>query len=448
MEQQELNAATIERELSWLQSVIDFRFNDYFGKPTEFSSFLDLVPPVLAGDPSIYADLIKKEDFGAKERLIIILALTPHIRPQLLDPFFVKNADFNRGFTEFGGLKGDNHGGFLPTGETAAFLFAGLDITGRMEVIRLFNNDHPFFIKKILSLDITKENEPFFSGGLSLNTDYTDLLTLGETKKPTFSSKFPAVLVNTKMTWDDLVLDKAAKKSVDHMLTWINHSHIIMDEWQMKKKIKPGYRALFYGPPGTGKTLTASLLGKETGKDVYKIDISMISSKWVGETEKNLARIFDAAESKDWILFFDEADSIFGKRTSSGSSQEKHSNQEVSYLLQRTEEYPGIVILASNLKGNIDDAFIRRFQSMVYFKMPNPEERLALWEKAFDGQLKAEEDVDLKEIAKDYEIAGGAIINVLKFCSIRVVQYHKTKVSKIDLIDGIKTEMKKEGKVG
>ena len=220
-----------------------------------------------------------------------------------------------------------------------------------------------------------------------------------------------------------------------------------MNDWGMKGKIKPGYRALFHGPPGTGKTLTASLMGKATGKDVYRIDISMISSKWVGETEKNLARIFDTAESKDWILFFDEADSIFGKRTSNGSSQEKHSNQEVSYLLQRTEEYPGIVILASNLKGNIDDAFIRRFQSMVYFKMPSVDERITLWENAFDGELGLAEDVDIKQISKDHEISGGAIANVLKYCSIKAIQQENKFATKKDLLEGIKYELAKEGKM-
>jgi SpoVK/Ycf46/Vps4 family AAA+-type ATPase len=312
----------------------------------------------------------------------------------------------------------------------------------------LFEPTHFFNKHKILFLDATKENEPALSGALVIQKDEIDLLTFGVSQKPTFSSKFPATLVNTTMEWDDLVLDRSSKKAVDHMLTWINKNQVIMNDWGMSNKIKPGYRALFYGPPGTGKTLTASLMGKATGKDVYKIDISMISSKWVGETEKNLARVFDAAESKDWILFFDEADSIFGKRTSSGSAQEKHANQEVSYLLQRTEEYPGIVILASNLKGNIDDAFIRRFQSMVYFKMPTAEERYNLWLKAFDGGLKLDENVDIRQISKDYEIAGGAIVNVLKYCAIKALQQEKPLVLEADLIQGIKNELMKEGKVG
>ena len=173
----------------------------------------------------------------------------------------------------------------------------------------------------------------------------------------------------------------------------------------------------------------------------------MVSSKWVGETEKNLARIFDMAENKDWILFFDEADSIFGKRTNTGSAQEKHANQEVSYLLQRAEEYPGIVILASNLKGNIDEAFIRRFQSMIHFKMPSVNERFRLWNKAFDGHLKLDSSIDLFKISKDYELAGGAIVNVLKFCAIKAVSENNPVVTNHQLIEGIKSELMKEGKL-
>ena len=145
-------------------------------------------------------------------------------------------------------------------------------------------------------------------------------------------------------------------------------------------------------------------------------------------------------------MFFDEADSLFGKRSEGGSSQDRYSNQEVSYLLQRTEEYPGTVILSSNLKGNIDDAFIRRFQSMVHFQMPTDKERFILWQKAFDGRINLEEGIDLKQIAKDYVISGGAIVNVLKFCSIRAAQRKSAKVLKEDLIDAIKSEFLKEGK--
>src|SRR5690606_1665724 len=152
-----------------------------------------------------------------------------------------------------------------------------------------------------------------------------------------------------------------------------------MKDWGMEKRLNPGFRVLFHGPPGTGKTLTASLLGKYTGKEVYKIDLSMVVSKFIGETEKNLANLFDKAENKDWILFFDEADALFGKRTNVRDAHDKYANQEVSFLLQRTETYAGLVILATNFKNNIDDAFARRFQSHIYFPSPAFGERLKIW---------------------------------------------------------------------
>ena len=177
-----------------------------------------------------------------------------------------------------------------------------------------------------------------------------------------------------------MIIEQVVRQEIDNILLWIKHKNKILDDWDLSKSIKPGYKALFYGPPGTGKTFTAALIGKKSGKDVYKIDLSMVVSKWVGETEKNLGRVFDMAENKDWILFFDEADALFGKRTGAQSSQDRYANQEVAYLLQRTEDFSGTVILASNLKGNIDEAFSRRFQSIVFFPYPKAAQRQMMWE--------------------------------------------------------------------
>ena len=145
-----------------------------------------------------------------------------------------------------------------------------------------------------------------------------------------------------------------------------------MNDWGMAPKLRPGYRSLFYGPPGTGKTMTACLLGKSTGRDVYKVDLSLVVSKYIGETEKNLARVFDQAQHKGWILFFDEADALFGKRSETRDAHDRYANQEVSFLLQRIETFDGIAILASNQRENLDDAFTRRFESIIYFPMPRP----------------------------------------------------------------------------
>jgi SpoVK/Ycf46/Vps4 family AAA+-type ATPase len=233
---------------------------------------------------------------------------------------------------------------------------------------------------------------------------------------------------------------------IDVLRTWMQHSNTIMKDWGMEKSIKPGYRCLFYGPPGTGKTLTASLLGAELNVDVYRIDLSMVVSKYIGETEKNLANVFDQAESKNWILFFDEADALFGKRTQTSSSNDRHANQEVSYLLQRVEDYPGVVILATNLKANIDDAFARRFQSLVYFPLPDASLRKRLWETTLNGRTGKTDDVDLALLASKYELTGGAIINVVRYAAISALQMKRNSINQDDLIKGVTKELRKEGK--
>ena len=221
----------------------------------------------------------------------------------------------------------------------------------------------------------------------------------------------------------------------------------LSEKWRgLEKSIKPGYRSLFYGPPGTGKTLTATLIGAELGVDVYRIDLSMVVSKYIGETEKNLANVFDQAENKDWILFFDEADALFGKRTQTSSSNDRYANQEVSYLLQRVEDFSGIVILATNLKANIDEAFARRFQSLVYFPMPDAEQRQRLWNSTLNGKVRLDEGVDLQQLAHDYELTGGAITNVVRYGAINALQMQRETICCEDLVTGVIKELRKEGK--
>jgi SpoVK/Ycf46/Vps4 family AAA+-type ATPase len=204
---------------------------------------------------------------------------------------------------------------------------------------------------------------------------------------------------------------------------------------------------LFYGPPGTGKTFTASLLGKYSGLDVYRIDLSMVVSKFIGETEKNLANVFNQAEHKNWILFFDEADALFGKRTQTSSSNDRYANQEVSYLLQRIEDFPGVVILATNLKANLDDAFSRRFQSMIHFPVPGPAQRMRLWQRAFSEKSRLEDQVNLKELASKYEMTGGAIINITRYSSLMALKRGTNVILKRDILTAIRKEFGKEGKI-
>ncbi|MGE4561073.1 MAG: ATP-binding protein, partial [Desulfobulbus sp.] len=377
---------------------------------------------------------------------VLILALIPHIRPQALDTLFLRNTTLDRGFAEFGGWKGVSHGGFLPTGETATFILAGEDLHKRFAVVRLFEADHVFFRGGILRLEHQAANEPFCSGALVPGSEWLQRLTTGVRHKPDFTMHFPAKLITTALAWEDLVLSPEVLEEIGLISTWIRDAHILMEEWGLKKSVKPGYRSLFHGPPGTGKTLTATLIGASAGVDVYRIDLSMVVSKFIGETEKNLANIFDQAEHKNWILFFDEADALFGKRTQTSTANDRYANQEISYLLQRVEDFPGVVILATNLKANIDDAFARRFQSAIYFPMPDADQRLRLWEGALRCGCALDEDVAPRDLAERFELSGGAIVNVVRYAALKALQNGTPMIRQADLLKGITRELKKEGK--
>jgi len=378
--------------------------------------------------------------------VILVLGLIPHVRPQLLDVLLTKNAASERSFTEFGGRDGHSFPGFLPTGETGLFVLGGGDLQKRLLYSRLFEPDRAFSRYGLLTLESPHSGEPYLSGFLTVNQEVVDLLTAGNTRKPLFGADFPAKLVTTEMDWEDLVVDTYTMDQILEIKAWIEHGDELLYDLGLGRRIKPGYRTLFHGPAGTGKTLTATLLGKVTQRDVYKIDLSMVVSKYIGETEKNLEKVFKSAEHKDWILFFDEADALFGRRTKISDAHDRFANQEVSYLLQRVEDYAGVVILASNLKSNIDDAFTRRFQSFIYFPMPRQAERERLWREAFSQKIALEERIDLSEIAARYEVSGGMIMNVVRYAVLMALKRGQRLILYDDLMAGIRREFQKEGK--
>ncbi len=440
------NALTLEKELKWFDKVLGARVDLYFKNDTPIQSIHQIQQPDPTGDPSPYARFIRAFNMNFDERVVLILSLIPHVRPQCIDIFFSTNQEFSRQFTEFGGWKGLTHGGFLPTGETAAFILAGADLEKRFDLIKIFDDRHFFTTEKILGLERNGSNEPFFSGALTISPEFLSLFTTGVTQKPDYNINFPAKLITTRLSWDDLVLPPDVFEEIDSINGWGRHSKTIMETWGLKKIIKPGYHCLFHGPPGTGKTLTASLIGAAAGADVYRIDLSMVVSKYIGETEKNLANVFDQAEKKNWILFFDEADALFGRRTQTTSSNDRYANQEVSYLLQRVEDFPGVVILATNLKSNIDDAFARRFQSVIYFPPPDQELRHRLWTNILKKSFYESADHDLEGIAEKYELTGGSIVNVVRYAAIKALQRGRKAIGAQDLIKGISKELMKEGK--
>lgn len=425
--------------IEWFSQVLTAAIQLYFRQECDYNRLEEVHPPRTGWMEAVTA----QTDINFEERIVIMLALMPHVCPQVLDIFFVQNKDFDRQYTEFGGWKGLSHGGFLPTGETASFILAGEDVNKRKEVIRLFAKSHWFSGKNILRLEGAGEGEPMLSSQLRVSEEFLSRVLLDVEYKPDYNIGFPAKRITTELNWEDLVLDYQVAAELEEINTWISSGKTIMEEWGLSRFLKAGYRSLFYGPPGTGKTLAATLLGKKNHMDVYRIDLSMIVSKYIGETEKNLARVFDLAENRNWILFFDEADALFGKRTSTNTSNDRHANQEVAYLLQRIEDFPGMIILATNLRSNIDEAFSRRFQSVIYFPMPTMELRAQLWQKMIPEEWLDKDADGLVSMAAETELSGGSITNVVRRCALFLVNTPDKQLNRTILKEALQKEKMK-----
>lgn len=429
--------------LDFLTKLIRFRVAEYLepGK-TEPPPL-----PKLEDDGTPFTRFIQERQLTADAFIALITALAPHVKPQLIDEvvqeFFPQGSDF----PPIGGVKGTNYRGLLPTGETVLFLLAQHDLHRRAEAQQLFGTSHFFSKERILYLEEMKPGEPASSGRLVLDPEHVELFTLGYAPTPRLSTNFPAQLISTEMDWDDLVLPPQTLVQLAELENWLNHNDTLMEDSGIRRRVKPGYRILFYGPPGGGKTLTASLLGKSSNRLVFKVDLSMVVSKYIGETEKNLAALFDKAQHKNWILFFDEADALFSKRTGVRDAHDKYANQEASFLLQRIEDHPGLIILASNFKSNMDEAFIRRFQSVIHFPMPRPEERLVLWRKSLPTAVQFSPKIQLEQIAEKYELSGSNITNIVHYCCLQALASETRQINPDDLLKGIQRELIKENKM-
>ncbi len=439
---------SIDTLLEYLKQVIQGRLTEHFTPGTSFN--IDSIQlPANGSDQTPLPSFIRNNNLTPSEVIMLLVAFAPHVDPVFFDELIQNHLPTQGDFPQFGGVRGRNHRGFLPTAETVLFILAGDELEKRFEYLDLFEKDHRLATLTVLSIEDALPGEPQFSGRLIMAPEYIELFISGKISHPKFSMDFPAEYITTELTSDDLVLPQATNQQIAELENWVKHQDTIMNKWNMKRWVKPGYRALFHGPPGTGKTLTALIVGKKTNRDVFRIDLSMVVSKFIGETEKNLSQLFDRAKNKDWILFFDEADALFGKRTNVRDAHDKYANQEVAYLLQRIENHNGLIILASNFKINIDEAFIRRFQSVIYFPLPSVAERLLLWKKTlpFTADQKRPSEADLLSIAKKYEITGAGIVNVVQYCCLDSLANNSKEITVEQIKAGIEREYQKEGKV-
>jgi AAA+ superfamily predicted ATPase len=249
-------------------------------------------------------------------------------------------------------------------------------------------------------------------------------------------------------SWDDLVLPSPSINQLREIADAVRHRHIVYGQWGFEQRLSlgKGLKALFAGPSGTGKTMAAEVLARDLGLDLYKIDLATVVSKYIGETEKNLDRIFRAAQSSNAIIFFDEADALFGKRSEVKDAHDRYANIEVAYLLQRIEEYDGFVILATNLILNIDEAFTRRMNYTVEFPFPDKRHRELLWRGMFPPQTPLADDLDFAFLGQQFPMSGGNIKNAALAAAFLAAAEHSA-VQMRHLIQSVAREWQKLGKL-
>ena len=436
----------LDRWLDYLEQLVAFRIRQAMG---EIPANLDRPEPALraAWDPSPFCRFIDRHRLEPDEVLLLVIAVTPWVRPDLFDRVVAHCQGEDRNFEILGGVRGKQHRGVLPTGDTVLCLLAGSDTAARLRWQSQLLGDGRVIRQGLAYLEPPVANEPPMSGRFLIDQDVAEMMLTGVHRAPRMTARFPAQRLETELAWDSLVLPAQTLGRVLELCAWITHRDALLDGWDMRRKLRPGCRALFFGPAGTGKTLTATLLGKLTGKDVFRVALSMVVSKYIGDTEKNLAALFDKAEHKDWILFFDEADALFGKRSQVRDARDRYANQEVSFLLQRIEIFDGLAILASNLTNNVDAAFSRRFEHMIHFPMPKASERLALWRKSLPDAVELEPGLDLPALAAQFELSGGTIMNIVRHCCLQAISRGSATLRKADFEEGVRREYAKESRL-
>jgi hypothetical protein len=440
------NVQALAASMIWLEELIKLRMEELeHGNKLKIEEYAEKTDKSFLLENTSLHKLLSEYNGTYIEYLLISLTFTAWFRPRSLKGFGRKKPESDEMYSETGIFVNKTNNRYIPTLQTLIFMLAGTDMVKQAYYHSILLS-HVLFKDQVLHLRKPFANDNFpLDYMVELDLAYYNYLIHG--KKPRFdhTPDFPANLLETEKLFSDLVLKPATRDQLQIILDYARVNQTLFEREGVRQKIKPGMLAMLYGPPGTGKTLTASLLGKEAGVDVYRIDLSRVISKYIGETEKNLERVFERLGDKNCILFFDEADVLFGKRTEVSDAKDRYANQEVAYLLQRVETFPGLVLLASNFKQNLDTAFKRRILVSVYMPPPDADERLVLWESGLPGHFIFEPATLAEDLAIKHAFTGANIANIIKLACITAESNNTNIITSASLAPFIASEYAKEG---
>jgi hypothetical protein len=388
--------AELRRALEALDAVIELRIEERQGGLRHRMLAVDAddegVPPLDRYDGSgPLAATIGMAGLTAPEALVLVAAIAPHVDERFAASY---------------GLLTDRPGVARLTGEVARTLMART-FQGRLDATAMLGERGALRASGLLTLDPLGD----LDGTLVPDPGLVAWVLGQPAPTPHATAGFPARPLTTVHTLDDVVLAARPRARLGDLERRLAHREQVVERWGFARHHDnaTGLVALFHGPPGTGKTMTAAAVAASAGLPAYVVDLSALVSKYIGETEKALAAVFERAEREGSLLVFDEADAVFGSRTEVTDSHDRYANQEVSYLLARIESHPGVVILTTNLLGNIDAAFRRRIHVMVEFPAPGPNERELLWERVLPPEAPTSGVLGLRELAETYQLTGAEI---------------------------------------
>ena len=442
-------------EVKWLKSLLRLRADHFSKSQSQVPDWVDdafykaVQLPELNNDNPYEKFLLELSQENQKkfspeiahlrsiaERVTLILTLIPYLSPEILR--ILQQLEMGSGHN-INSIQGHQMDAVLPCPEMVLFILSGNNLRLRIQFQQIFAPDHPFSTSNVLEIRDVPPGLPWLRGAMELSPEYKHMFTFGGEFEPEHSPDFPAQKLSTDQTWDDLIVPYSTHIKIEELLDWIKYYDQMAAHPEFARERK-GYRCLLVGEPGTGKTMLGRLLSKETERPVYRLSLDKIVSKYVGETTKNIARVFNTARNRNWILFCDEGDALFSKRsTNVQSAQDTYVNQDVSYLLQEIEDFPGIIIVATNFSSNMDKAFQRRFDTRIDFHKPEKDDVHQLWEKALKAfQLDEEIDLSFISSAQHNDITGAQITKVKHYLGLKALKQKSWKINRIDFSEALK----------